>query len=314
VSFRLTVTSSILNKQARKTKLLISFKTTMKTHTTKNLFGKFPTKIRPSTLGLVSLFALGGCGDLFEPTISEICESHSEICLDLSLDARCRAERAEIIRLRYYNQDSKDDAYKYPLLLNFEEYLTCVEEVQHIEHIKRKGKEATRLKGVITAQREIKRLSRETKDSLDPYLSYYHWTRFNDKDAFHRFERYAASNRVTDPALLVSLASVQIKTDLKRTTETLYRALSLYTDSDDIDVSVFYSLASIGMDIDNYRRAYVWYGVAEAFDERLDETQRVQLGQQHALPTEILDAIIDEVVSSLKSATFDANALKLDKL
>ena len=89
---------------------------------------------------LAAATTLTGCGDLFEPTISEICESHSEICLDLSLDARCRGERAEIIRLRYYNQDSKDDAYKYPLLLNFEEYLTCVEEVQHIEHVKRKGK------------------------------------------------------------------------------------------------------------------------------------------------------------------------------
>ncbi len=292
---------------------MISFKTSIKKRTTENLFSKFPTKKRLSTIGL-ALISLSGCGDLFEPTISEICESHSEICLDLSLDARCRVERAEIIRLRYYNQDTKDDAYKYPLLLNFEKYLTCVEEVQHIEHVKRKGKEATRLKGVITAQREIKRLSRETKDSLDPYLSYYHWTRFNDKDAFHRFERYAASNRVTDPSLLVSLASVQIKTDLKRTTETLHRALSLYTDSDDIDVSVFYSLAAIGMDLENYRRAYVWYGVAEAFDDRLGENQRVQLGEMHDLPTEILDDIVDEIISNLKSVTFDANALKLDKL
>ncbi|MHC6646652.1 DUF2989 domain-containing protein [Alteromonas sp. HB246098] len=293
--------------------MLISFKTSMKTTVTESLFSKFPTKVGMATLWL-SVTSLTGCGDLFEPTISEICESHSEICTDLSLDARCRAERAEIIRLRYYNQDSKDEAYKYPLLLNFEEYLVCVEEAQHIEHVKRKGKEATRLKGVITAQREIKRLSRETKDSLDPYLSYYHWTRYNDKNAFHRFERYAASNRVSDPKLLVELASVQIKTDQERTISTLYRALSLYTDSDDIDVSIFYSLASMGMDKDNFRLAYVWYGVAEHYDDRLNETQRMQLGQKYALPVEILDNIIDEIVSSLNSATFDATSLKLNKL
>ncbi|MED5234089.1 MAG: DUF2989 domain-containing protein, partial [Pseudomonadota bacterium] len=161
---------------------------------------------------------------------------------------------------------------------------------------------------------EIKRLSRETKDSLDPYLSYYHWTRYNDKEAFHRFERYAASNRVSDPKLLVALASVQIKTDQKRTIETLYRALSLYKDSDDIDVSIFYSLASMGMDMDNYRFSYVWYGVAEAFDERLNDTQRVQLGQRYALPVGILDNIVDEIVSNLNSATFNADSLKLDKL
>lgn len=314
MSFRLTVTSSILNKQARKTKLLISFKTSMKTTTTTSLFSKFPTKGRVAALWLAAASALTGCGDIFEPTISEICESHSEICLDLSLDARCRAERAEIIRLRYYNQDSIDEAYKYPLLLHFEEYLVCVEEAQHIEHVKRKGKEATRLKGVITAQREIKRLSRETKNSLDPYLSYYHWTRYNDKDAFHRFERYAASNRVSDPKLLVELASVQIKTDQERTVNTLYRALSLYTDSDNIDVSIFYSLASMGMDKDNFRLAYVWYGVAEYYDERLNETQRMQLGKKYALPVEILDNIVDEIVSSLNSATFDADSLKLHKI
>ncbi len=293
---------------------MISFKTSIKSHTVESLFSKFPTKIQLSALYIGALTALGGCSDYFEPTITEICETHSELCSDLNLDARCRTERAEIIRLRYNNQDSKDDAYKYPLLLNFEEYLACVEVVQHIEHIKHKGKEATRLKGVLTAQREIKRLSRETKNSLDPYLSYYHWSRFNDKAAFHRFERYAASNRVSDPELLVSLASVLIKTDQERTIETFYRALSLYKDSDDIDGGIYHSLASIGMDLENYRFAYVWYGVAEAFDDELDDAQRIQLRDRYNLPDEILDNIVDEIVSSLESGTFNAKKLKLDKL
>lgn len=300
------------------TKLLISFIMPVKSAVGGVLFSKFPTNWRNTwrgaSLGFVSLFAIAGCGDLFEPTISEICEAHSAMCSDLNLDARCRFQRAEIIRLRYYNQDNQDDAYKYPLLLEFEEYLTCIEEAQHIEHIKRKGKEATRLKGVITAQREIQRLSRETKQSSDPYLTYYHWTRFNDEAAFKRFEQYAQSNKVKDPELLVSLASVQIKTDQQRTVETLYRALSLYTDSDDIDIGVYHSLASIGLDTDNYRMAYVWYGVAEEFDDTLPKTQRQQLGEKYSLPVDILDSIIDEIVSALNSNTFDAKALKLQKL
>ncbi|GFD89626.1 hypothetical protein KUL152_18520 [Tenacibaculum sp. KUL152] len=282
------------------------------------LFSKFPTnwrnKIRTVLAGILTVPLLAGCGDLFEPTISEICETHSELCLDLSLDARCRFERADIIRLRYYNQDNKDDAYKYPLLLHFEEYLECVEEVQHIEHVKRKGKEATRLKGVITARNEIKRLSRETKTSLDPYLSYYHWTRYNDQDAFHRFERFAASDRVTDPELLVSLASVQIKTDQQRALTTLYRALGLYTDSDNIDIGIYHSLASIGMDSENYRLAYVWYGVAEEFDDALPSIQREQLGKTYDLPVDILNNIIDDITSALNSNTFNAEKLKLNKL
>ncbi|WP_232368266.1 DUF2989 domain-containing protein [Alteromonas sp. MB-3u-76] len=236
------------------------------------------------------------------------------MCTDLSLDARCTPQRAEIIRLRYYNQEPDNDAFKYPLLLAFESYLECVQEVQHIEHVKRKGKEATRLKGVITARRELERLARETKASLDPYLSYYHWTRFNDKEAFHRFERYVASDRVSDPELLVSLASVQIKSDQNRTVDTLYRALSLYTDSADIDVSIYHSLASIGLDVENYRMAYVWYGVAEKYDDRLPDIQRIQLGEKFSLPTDILDAVTGDIVSALDSSTFNAEKLKLNKL
>ena len=66
--------------------------------------------------------------------------------------------------------------------------------------------------------------------------------------------------------------------------------------------------------MDNYRLVYVWYGVAEAFDERLNDTQRVHLGQRYALPVGILDNIVDEIVGNLNSATFNADSLKLDKL
>ncbi|WP_412726446.1 DUF2989 domain-containing protein [Alteromonas sp. D210916BOD_24] len=297
--------------------MLISFIMRAKDTLKDVLFSKFPTNwylaLRNTLLGTL-LVALTGCSDLFEPTIGEICEAHSEMCTDLNVDARCREERAQIIRLRYYNKDSKGDAHKYSMLLGFEEYLSCVEVAQHIEHIKHKGKEATRLKGVITAQKEIRRLSRETKNSLDPYLSYYHWSRYNDQEAFRRFERYAASDKVSDPELLVALASVLIKTDQERTINTLYRALSLYTDSEEIDIEIYHSLASIAMDRDNYRLAYVWYGVAEAFDERLPDIQRVQLGERFNLPVNILDSVIEEVVSALKDSTFNAEKLKLKKL
>ena len=233
----------ILINHAGKTKLSINFKIAVLYMNRHPLFSKFPTLLPKACFFTLLILFVPSCSDWFEPTIKEICSEKSEMCTDLSLDARCTPQRAEIIRLRYYNQEPDNDAFKYPLLLAFESYLECVQEVQHIEHVKRKGKEATRLKGVITARRELERLARETKASLDPYLSYYHWTRFNDKEAFHRFERYVASDRVSDPELLVSLASVQIKSDQNRTVDTLYRALSLYTDSADIDVSLYHSLA-----------------------------------------------------------------------
>lgn len=301
-------------KHAGMTKLLINFKKNQNTRKSAMLFRNFSTNAGKSTSSLALVLLLSGCGDLFAPKVSEICESHPAMCLDLNLDARCRRERADIIHLRYAHKDDTTDAYKYPLMLAFEKYSVCVEEAQHIEHIKRKGKEATRLKGVITAQRELQRLARETKDSLDPYLSYYHWTRFNDKEAFHRFERYAASQQVSDPELLISLASVQIKNDADRTIETLYRALSLYQDSDEIDTAIFHSLYSLGLMKDNPRMAYVWLTVATYFDDTLTHHLGKQLADKHQLPVNILDNIADEIADALNDGQFNASKLKLNKL
>ena len=294
--------------------MLINFMKSKNLPVLGTLFSNFPTGYKNVITTLSMTVMLSGCSDWFEPTISEICETNSEMCLDLSLDARCRHERADIIRLRYNHQTDTSDAFKYPLLLAFEDYLVCVEEAQHIEHIKRKGKEATRLKGVITAQRELTRLARETKRSLDPYLSYYHWSRHNDNEAFHRFERYAASNKVNDPELLISLASAQIKTDPERTINTLYKALSLYKDADDIDSAVYLSLVSLGTDKENYRMAYVWLGVSEYLDENIPSARRESLGKKFNLTVDILDSVVSDIVSALDNSQFDASALKLHRL
>jgi len=308
------VTSSILIKQTGMTKLLINFNKNKKSQYLAPLFSNFPTFPGQSATLVLLAFLLSSCSEWFEPTVSEICDTHPNLCLDLNLDARCRFERADIIRLRYNHKNDTSEAYKYPLLLAFEKYLVCVDEAQYIEHIKRKGKEATRLKGVMTAQRELKRLARETKTSLDPYLSYYHWTRFGDEQAFNRFERYAASQRISDPTLLVALASAQVKTDAKKTVATLYRALSLYDDSDDVDLAIFHSLYTIALDNENYRMAYVWMEVAAEYDERMSLEQANYLKESHNLPVSILDKIVDDIVSALDEGHFDANKLLLNKL
>jgi hypothetical protein len=68
------------------------------------------------------------------------------------------------------------------------------------------------------------------------------------------------------------------------------------------------------MDSENYRLAYVWYGVAEEFDDALPSIQREQLGKTYDLPVDILNNIIDDITSALNSNTFNAEKLKLNKL
>ena len=304
----------ILMKQRGMTKLLINFRKDELQPTKCNLFSKFPTLSNKLTTLLPIGLLLTGCGDLFEPSIAQICESNKTLCTDLNLDTRCRYERADIIRLRYNHQNDKSDAYKYPLLLAFEDYLVCVDTVQHIEHIKRKGKEASRLKGVLTAQQEIKRLTHETKHSLNPHLSYYHWSRWGDRDALNRFEHYAKSANVKDPEILINLASIQVKDDAHSTIDTLYRALALYENSEAINVTIYHSLATLGMKQKNYRMAYVWFGVSEYFNQKISSSQREQLTAQFKLPVHILDDVIDDIVTSLNAGKFDAAALKLERL
>lgn len=277
------------------------------------LFSNFSTKSF-SVIIVVTVMGLSGCADMFEPTISEICDEQSEFCRDLNQDHQCRYEKAEIIRHRYYHQDDTADAHKYDLLLKFEDYLSCIEKAAHIEHKKVRDKEATRLKGVLTARKEIDRLSRETRQSADPYLSYYQWSRFGHEDALQRFMHYSRTGLVNDPELLVNLASIQVKSDLKATIDTLYKALSLYDSSDDVDEEIYATLLSIGMEQENYRLAYVWSGVLANYNDKVNVSQQQAIAQKYALPVKVLDDVTDDITSALDSGKFDAQALGLYRL
>ncbi len=277
------------------------------------LFSNFST-IPACIILFISVLGLSACSDLFEPTLSEICQEQSELCTDLNQDHQCRYEKAEIIRHRYYHQNDAADGHKYDLLLKFEDYLTCIEKAAHIEHKKIRDKEATRLKGVLTARKEIDRLSRETRQSADPYLSYYQWSRYGHEDALQRFMHYSRTGQVNDPELLVNLASIQVKDDLDATINTLYKALSLYPGSDEVDEEIYATLVTIGMEKENYRMAYVWTGVLASYNDKVNTSQQAALAQQFGLPADVLDDVTDDITSALDSGKFDAQALGLYRL
>ncbi|MCU7554356.1 DUF2989 domain-containing protein [Alteromonas sp. ASW11-19] len=295
------------------TKLLKSFNISTETAGFGKLFSNFSTTFT-RLAAVVSLAGLTGCGDMFEPTLREICESHGHFCHDLNQDSQCRYEKAEIIRHRFNHKDAQDQAHKYGLLVKFEDYLTCIERVAHIEHKKVRDKEATRLKGVLTARKEIDRLSRETRHAADPYLSYYQWSRYGHKDALERFLLFSRTGKVKDPELLVNLASIQVKDDLDATVETLYRALSLYQSSEQVDNDIYATLVTIGLEQERFRLAYVWAAVMANYNDNISMQQPQSLAQQHDLPVAVLNAVSEEIIDHLDDGTFDADALKLYRL
>ncbi|MEW9796711.1 DUF2989 domain-containing protein [Alteromonas sp. CYL-A6] len=296
------------------TKLLKSFRNTEKTRYKATFLRNFSTlRCRICALLLLSL-SLSGCDKLFEPTLAEICQDNPAMCNDLNQDGWCRSEKAVIIKMRYQHRDDSGEAYKYPMLLAFEDYLKCVDKASGIEHIKYRDKETTRLKGVLTAQREIKRLARETRQSDNPYLAHYHWSRYGDEAALKRFKDYVAANTVTEPQLLVFLAEEEVKNDVRKTVSILYDALALYSDADDINKEIFFSLVSIALELENYRMAYVWQQVTSYYDETAVSSPSTLLALQPDLPVGVLDAVADEIISALNSGEFDAYTLKLDRL
>ncbi|MBT0586550.1 DUF2989 domain-containing protein [Alteromonas oceanisediminis] len=239
-----------------------------------------------STL-IIVLTLLYGCGQFSSKTVATLCEERPDLCSDLNPDAWCRAEKAEIIRHRYQFENSDEDAHKYDQLLNFERYQACVSKAAQIKHIKLRDKEAGRMKGLLTAQRELKRLSAETRLSDNPYLAYYQWSRHGHKDALARFLQHEESGQLETAELQVSLATYWVKRDSAKAINALYSALSLYDKDEVIDTEIFSSLYTLHYERKAYEQAVVWGLVGEKFgDEKLNRAALLQIAETHEISTD----------------------------
>lgn len=260
-----------------------------------------------SVLILASL--LSGCEDMFfgQKTISQICRDYPQMCQDLNLDAHCRREKAEIIRTRYANLQAPSDPLKYDLLLQFEDYQECIGKAAQIEHIKHKEKKTDRVKGVITARRQLAQIARDTEDSKYPYLLHYHWSRFGREESLQEFKVLEAAGKLEEPALQVFLAEHYVKRDLDKTVKILYHALELYDSGDEVDPEIFYSLSTIFLKQERFPRAYVWAYVAKEYGVKdLDLAAIEALVRQVGKRPSRLENIGDDYISDINSGKFKA--------
>ncbi len=239
---------------------------------------------------VVLIFSVTGCDGMSQKSIANICEDESSFCSDLNADSWCRAEKSIIIRARYNDSIEPRDINKYDLLLAFEDYKKCIDKASKIEHIKFKEKQAGRVEGLLTAERELRRLSKETRDSKDPHLLYYHWSRHNNEDALKHFMEYRDSGELETSELQVALASYYTKFDLPKTVKTLQHALELHEKDDEIDTSIFSSLTTIYMKLEKFDKAYIWGLIAVEHDvQDLDIVQVEALLIQQGINTKALE-------------------------
>lgn len=278
------------------------------------MFCKFSTSRYIAIAGIIPLSLLQGCDALFPPTVAEICKESPRMCSDLNPDAWCRAEKAEIIKHRHAYRKEQTEQQNYQLILKFEDYEKCIVKASGIQHIKYRSKETGRMKGVLTAQRELARLSRETRHSNDPYLAYYQWSRHGHEDSLKRFLYHERSGNLETADLQVALSTIKMKSDLFEARKALYKALALYSDSQDVDTEIFPTLVTIHLGLEKIQMAYVWSLVTSYFaEDKINQQRQQQMQIENELNEDLLEDIADEIISAIKRREFDAKALGIAK-
>ncbi|WP_102797018.1 DUF2989 domain-containing protein [Bowmanella denitrificans] len=256
---------------------------------------------------LLIVLALTGCDRFNQINVKDICAQHPQMCSDLNPDGWCRAEKANIIKHRFEQSHSPTDKLNYDLLLDFERYKKCIAKASQIEHIKLKEKKTERVKGLLTAERELKRLARDTRDSMSPHLLYYHWSRFHNDEALKHFLEYEKTNQLQYPEMQVALATYYIKFDRPKTIQLLYHALELYKEGDEVDPEIFRSLTSLFMKEEQLDWAYLWgYAGREFGVEDLDLTSLEALLQKQSRQLKPIREKADAYVDMIEEGRFVA--------
>ena len=241
------------------------------------------------TVIALGLLLTTGCEQFSSKTVAQMCQENPEFCSDLNPDSWCRAEKADIIKHRYEHQDGLSHRDQYQLLVFFEGYKDCIEKAAQIRHIKLREKETGRMKGVLTAQRELKRIANETRNIDNPYLNYYHWSRFGSDSALRRFLNDDQAGRLTSAELNVGLASYFAKLDNGKAINSLYRALSLYNEEQSVDPEIFISLYTLHTEREEVERAITWGLIGSEYESNhVDTIQLEAVAESHGLDIDAL--------------------------
>ncbi|ALS98203.1 DUF2989 domain-containing protein [Lacimicrobium alkaliphilum] len=253
------------------------------------------------------LLTLTACDGLNSLTVKDICKQQPQMCGDLNPDSWCRAEKALIIKNRYAQSQAPTDRGTYEQLLNFEAYKKCIAKASQIEHIKLKERKSERVKGLLTAERELRRLAQQTRAVDSPHLLYYHWSRFQNEEALKGFLAYENTPQMEYPEMQVALASYYIKFDRIKAIRLLYRALELYEDDDNIDSEIFRSLSSLFMKEEQFDWAYLWGYVGREFGvDNLNLTSIEVILHQQSKQAGPIENKAEKIIDQLQDGRFKA--------
>lgn len=209
---------------------------------------------------LLVMFLLSGCDtEKKEISLFEICNESGSLCEKLAVDSRCKALRRDVIINSYYARKEQDEAKKggkeYNVLVSLEEFVNCSEKATFIEYNYNKFKkedqlnnrtkplteeeiqarknfkdslkerENTRRKNYIFANYMLRGMNQRTKESNDPFLLYWHWSRNGSEEAIKKLEEKVEKNEIKSYRMKFYLSQYYIKFDEEKSYELMMSSL-----------------------------------------------------------------------------------------
>ena len=219
--------------------------------------------VRRSLWLLLAAVLLMGCPERL--TLREMCEQYPQLCADLNSDGWCRYQRAALIERRHHEETDPSDEGTYRLLLAWEHYRDCIQlaaEVQTPEH----KAAADRMKGYLTSIHELDRLAAETGTSNNPFLLFYHWSRFSQQEALDKLIATDNRGELDNSEIQFHLATYYAKIDTAIAIRKLMHALEILPEQADYLGEILTSLSTLYFRQNNIDKAYVWLKVAQMAD------------------------------------------------
>jgi hypothetical protein len=214
---------------------------------------------------LSACFLLTGC-DRLTPE-QKVCNQYPHLCIDMHKDSFCKDERSDVILARFNTEEQIPslDKAMYDELLVSEKYEACIKIKSQIRHVQHKYRATDRTEGYLNILKKLEVLKKATKGSKNPYLAYYHWSRFRDKRALKNFINAERMKEINTPELKGWLADYYSRSNPEKAL-TLYKEAIAETDIDDINNRWLVSIATISKRLGLNDAYYVYHKIAAELD------------------------------------------------
>jgi hypothetical protein len=257
-----------------------------------------------------------GCDSRKNDDINSICENSPELCADFHVISDCRFKRTTVIRARYYDKIEPSDIHKVELLTQLDEYEACLESSLFKKLSNKANHKEHRFENYFATQAIIKKQLKETKNMQDPLVAYYMWTHYQDSQARQRFLSAASKDDVTDPLLLIKLATTYPKEEPQASLNQLYKALRVSQSLENIPISTFPMIMTLFYQNKHFEEAYIWAVISKRLDKQEEYPINLELILKKGLLGGIkvitnekdLEALADDYYDALNDGVFKQKA------